>query len=155
MVIKKVFIGTSRIDSITLKLMEVRLMGTVNYYNYKRVCIISCYASKASLISVTEAPTYYNRVLNIKKWTEMSVINKPPQVILIRKNSSVVWELKSFKLEDHFRLNLNQQLGVHTVKKNSRQYLNSSVFTLCATKTGLFVSYFEHQREIIKIKKVQ
>lgn len=53
-------------------------MGTVNYYNYKRVCIISCYASKASLISVTEAPTYYNRVLNIKKWTEMSVINKPP-----------------------------------------------------------------------------
>lgn len=67
MVIKKVFIGTSRIDSITLKLMEVRLMGTVNYYNYKRVCIISCYASKASLISVTEAPTYYNRVLNIKK----------------------------------------------------------------------------------------
>lgn len=62
-------------------------MGTVNYYNYKRVCIISCYASKASLISVTEAPTYYNRVLNIKKWTEMSVINKPPQVILIRKTA--------------------------------------------------------------------
>lgn len=53
-------------------------MGTVNYYNYKRVCVISCYVSKASLISVTEAPTYYNRVLNIKKWTEMSVINKPP-----------------------------------------------------------------------------
>lgn len=66
MVIKKVFIGTSRIDSITLKLMEVRLIGTVNYYNYKRVCVISCYASKASLISVTEAPTYYKSSQQIK-----------------------------------------------------------------------------------------